>query len=124
MILNRAGMTRIVMVSACMFFSESIVYENGKQACRGSLNGPFRIVLSRGVKSSQVLTPQSCKEQGARIKKGGGMPRIILRSRPVPLDGAPVGQCAGSTRLLLSEVPDVVLRLCAQGEGAILRIAP
>ncbi len=35
------------------------------------------------VKSSQVLTPQSCKEQGARIKKGGGMPRIIFRSHPV-----------------------------------------
>jgi hypothetical protein len=75
-------------------------------------------------KSSQVLTPQSCKEQGARIKKGGGMPRMIFRSLPVPPDVAPVGQCAGSTRLLLSEVPDVVLCLCAQGEGAFLRIAP
>ena len=97
--------------------SENIVYEDGKQACRGSLNGPFRVVFSRGVKSSQVLilqsskeqgaritssqvlTPQSCKEQGARIKKGGGMPRIIFRSHPIPPDVAPVGQCAGSTRL-------------------------
>ena len=63
-----------------------------------------------GVKSSQVLTPQSCKEQGARIKKGGGMPRMIFRSLPVPF--------------VLSEVPDVVLCLCAQGEGAFPRIAP
>ena len=63
--------------------------------------------------SSQVLTPQSCKEQGALIKKGGGMPRIILRSHPVPPDV-----------VVLSEVPDVVLCLCAQGEGAFLRIAP
>ncbi len=38
----------------------------------------------RRVKSSQVLTPQSCKEQGARIKKEGGMPRIRFRSHPVP----------------------------------------
>ncbi len=51
------------------------------------------------VKSRQVLTPQSCKEQGARIKKGGCMPRIIFRSLPVPPDVAPVGQRAGSTRL-------------------------
>jgi hypothetical protein len=50
-------------------------------------------------KSSQVRTPQLCKEQGARIKKGGGMPRMILRSHPVPSDVAPVGQCAGSSRL-------------------------
>ena len=53
-------------------------------------------------KSSQVLTPQSCKEQAVRIKKGGGMPRITFRSHPVPPrppDVAPVGQCAGSTRL-------------------------
>ena len=28
--------------------SENIVYEDGKQACRGSLNGPFRVVFSRG----------------------------------------------------------------------------
>ena len=49
--------------------------------------------------SSQVLTPQFCKEQGARIKKGGGMPRIILRSHRAPPDVSPVGQCAGSTRL-------------------------
>ncbi len=51
------------------------------------------------IKSSQVIKPQSCKEQGARIKKGGGMPRIIFRSHPIPPDVAPVGQCAGSTRL-------------------------
>jgi hypothetical protein len=50
-------------------------------------------------KSSQALTPQSCKEQGARIKKEGGMPRIIFRSHPAPPDVAPVGQSAGSTRL-------------------------
>jgi hypothetical protein len=55
--------------------------------------------MSEGIKSSQVLTPQPCKEQGARIKKEGGMPRIILRSHPVPSDVAPVGQSAGSTRL-------------------------
>ena len=47
MILNRAGMTRIVMVSACVFSSENIVYEDGKQACRGYLNGPFRVVFSK-----------------------------------------------------------------------------
>ena len=27
---------------------KNIVYEDGKQACRGSLSDPFRIVLSRG----------------------------------------------------------------------------
>ena len=44
-----------------------------------------RLYEAKGqVKSSQVLTPQSCKEQGARIKKGGGMPRMIFRSLPVP----------------------------------------
>ncbi len=48
MILNRAGTTRIVMVSACMFSSENIVYEDGKKACRGSLNGIFWVVFSRG----------------------------------------------------------------------------
>ena len=48
MILNRTGMTRIVMVSTCMFSSENIVYEYGKQAYRGSLNGPFRVVFSMG----------------------------------------------------------------------------
>ncbi len=53
----------------------------------------------RALKSSRVLTPQSCKEQGARIKKEGDMPRIIFRSHPIPPDVAPVGQCAGSTRL-------------------------
>jgi hypothetical protein len=31
-----------------MFFSEKNVYEDGKQACRGSLSDPFRIVVSRG----------------------------------------------------------------------------
>ncbi len=36
---------------------------------------------------------------GARIKKEGVMPRIIFRSHPVLPDVAPVGQCAGSTRL-------------------------
>jgi hypothetical protein len=59
------------------------------------------VALNSGgtIQSSQVLTPQSCKEQGARIKKEGGMPRMIFRSLPVPPDVAPVGQCAGSTRL-------------------------
>ena len=28
-------------------FLGKIVYEDGKQACRGSLNGPFRVVFSR-----------------------------------------------------------------------------
>ena len=61
---------------------------------------PFRCAtLLSNTKSSQVLTPQSCKEQGARIKKRGGMSRIIFRSHPVPPDVAPVVQCAGSTRL-------------------------
>ena len=33
MILNRAGMTRIMMVSACMFSSENIVYEYFSSIC-------------------------------------------------------------------------------------------
>ncbi len=76
-----------------------------------------------GSESSQVLTPQSCKEQGARIKKEGGMPRNIS------LASCPSGRRTGWVvrrfdSLVLNEVPDVVLCLCAQGEGAFLRIAP
>jgi hypothetical protein len=89
--------------------------------------GPFRgsLSLTSVTQPSQVLTPQSCKEQSARINKEGGMPRTILCSHPAPPDVAPVGQCAGSTRrLVLNEVPAPGVVLCAQGEGAFLRIAP
>ncbi len=76
------------------------------------------------VKSSQVLTPQSCKEQGARTHKEGGMP-----PQYISLAACPSGRRAGWAMrwfdwLVLNEVPDLVLCLCAQGEGAFLRIAP
>ncbi len=77
--------------------------------------------------SIQVLTPQSCKEQGARIKKEGDMPRYAPHN--TSLASCPSGRRSGwavrrFNSLVLNEVPDVVLCLCAQGEGAFLRIAP
>ena len=82
------------------------------------------MLYANQVKSSQVLTPQSCKEQGARIKKEG-------RYAPLntSLAACPSGRRSGWAvrrfdSLVLSEVPDVVSCLCAQGEGAFLRIAP
>ena len=116
MVLNRAGMTRIVMVSACMFSSENIVYEDGKQACRGSLNGPFRVVFSRGVKSSSN-TPVMQRTRRAHKERGWYAPHDIS------LASCPSGRRSGWAvrrfdSLVLSEVPDVILCLCAQGEGA------
>ena len=56
----------------------------------------------------------------ARIIQRGWYAHIRLRSPPVSPDVAPVGQCAGSTRLYSARS---VLCLCAQGEGLFLYIS-
>ncbi len=62
-------------------------------------------------KSSQILTPQSCKEQGARIKKGGLMKeRGWYAPHNISLASCPSGRRSGWAvrrfdSLVLSEVP-------------------
>ena len=75
--------------------------------------------MCQGAKSSQVLTPQSCKEQGARIKKGGGMPCMIFRSLPVPPDVAPVGQLRRFDSLVTQRGPRRGLVLVCSGRRRI-----
>ena len=63
------------------------------------------------------------RTRSAHKERGWYAPHNIL------LASCPSGRRSGSAvrrfdSLVLSEVPDVVLCLCAQGEGAFLRIAP
>ncbi len=140
MILNRAGMTRNVVVSACVFSSEYIIYEDGKKACRGSLSDPFRIMLTRGNSSRPRHTILTGIGAPYRVKPSHNT-QVMQRTRLVHKQRrryAPhnisLASCPSERRsgwavrqfdsLVLNEVPDVALCLCAQGEGAFLRIAP
>jgi hypothetical protein len=82
------------------------------------LERPFR-----QFKSSQFATPIHAKDKALAQSKR------VVEPKNISLAAGPSGRCAGWAvrrfdSLVVSEVPDVVLCLCAQGEGAFLRIAP
>ncbi len=94
----------------------------GRANHRNDRNDPSASLYPAQVKSSSN-TPVMQRTRRAQKERGLHAPHNIS------LASCPSGRRSGWAvrrfdSLVLNEVPDVALGLCAQGEGAFLRIAP